>query len=228
MPCPDPVSHMTSGGPSWTDVATAIGTVGAVVVALFGNFLPRLFPPKLSIAVVNPRGVRQQVWLGNIQSGGFVINTTHTSDARFYQLTVKNSRRWVRAHNVRAVLQKIEQRTTVGWVEVWSGGGIPLVWQHESALGTLRTLGPAQLADLFHVLKDQNAQGTKALVLTPIFGPYGVELARTVACELRVTVQAESDEADSAPLVVTINWDGQWEDGAMEMENHLRLEQATA
>jgi hypothetical protein len=29
---------------SWTDIATAIGTVGAVVVALFGQFLPKLFP----------------------------------------------------------------------------------------------------------------------------------------------------------------------------------------
>ena len=213
---------MTGSDPSWTDVATAIGTVGAVVVALFGNFLPRLFPPKLSVRLANPLGVRQQVQV--IYPGGAIPATFETA-ARYYQLEAANSRRWVKAHNVRVMLLKIEQRTTVGWVEAWSGGGIPLVWQHQDALGSVRTLGPAPLADLFHVVQDRDAHGSRALVLMPSFAPRGVELVFTVGCDLRVTVPAQSDEADSKPLVVTIHWDGQWEDGTTEMGNHVRLEQ---
>ena len=35
---------------SWTDVLTALGTVGAVLAALFGYFVPRWFPPRLRLA----------------------------------------------------------------------------------------------------------------------------------------------------------------------------------
>jgi hypothetical protein len=39
-----------------------------------------------------------------------------------------------------------------------------------------------------------------------------------------VTLQAQSDEADSAQLLVTIRWNGQWDDGADEMTRHVHLE----
>jgi hypothetical protein len=42
-------------------------------------------------------------------------------------------------------------------------------------------------------------------------------------CALRVTLQAEGDEADSDRLVVTIQWDGQWHDGALEMAQYMRV-----
>lgn len=210
---------------SWTDALTAIGTVGAVAVALFGQFLPRLFPPRLRVSMVNPHGVHQRVRLV-VDTGG-AIPVARDVWARYYHLEVRNARRWAKAHNVRLMLLKIERETTVGWVDVWSGGGIPFQWQHHEVLGSVRTLGPAPLADLFNVLQDEDTTRTKYLTLTTIFGPLGVELRHTAACALRLTVHAEGDEADSPQLVVTIRWDGQWDDGTVEMGQHLRWE-ATA
>jgi hypothetical protein len=117
---------------------------------------------------------------------------------------------------------KLETESTAGWVESWGGGGIPLKWQHQEALGGTRTFGPPALADLFNVLKLDGTPPLPQLGLTPIFGPLGVELNYAGACGLRVTVQAQSDESDSDRFAVTIRWDGHWEEGAQEMAQHIR------
>lgn len=204
---------------SWTDVLTALGTVGAVSVALFGYFVPRWFPPLLRLAVSDPKGVRQRTRVV-VDTGA--IPVPREGWGRYYQLEVSNTRRWRKAHNVRVMLLKLETETTAGWVESWGGGGIPLKWQHQDALGATRTLGPPAFADLFNVLKLDGAPPLTQLGLTPIFGPLGVELNYAGACGLRVTVQAQSDESDSDRFAVTLRWNGQWEDGAQEMAQHVR------
>jgi hypothetical protein len=208
---------------SWTDVLTALGTVGAVVVALFGQFLPRLFPPRLQLAMSDTQGVRQRVQVvTNAGVGNITIPAARDGWARYYHLEVRNTRRWAKAHNVRVMFLKLETETTAGWVESWGGGGIPLKWQHQEALGGARTFGPPALADLFNVLRLDGAPPLTQLGLTPIFGPLGVELNYAGPCGLRVTVQAQSDESDSARFVVTLRWNGQWDDGAQEMAQHVR------
>jgi hypothetical protein len=208
---------------SWTDVLTALGTVGAVLVALFGYFLPRLFPPRLRLAMSDPQGVRQRLQVvGSTVVGNITIPAVRDGWGRYYQLDVRNARRWAKAHNVRVMLLRLETETTSGWVELWGGGGIPLKWQHQDALGATRTLGPPALADLFNVVKLDGAPPLTQLGLTPIFGPLGVELNYAGACGLRVTVQAQSDESDSDRFVVTLRWNGQWHDGAQEMAQHVR------
>lgn len=209
-----------SGDTSWTDVLTAVGTVGAVVVALFGYFLPKLFPPKLRIAIADAKGVHQAVRL--IEQGGAIPARARDAVARYYHVRVSNERRWTKAHNVQVMLLRIEQETTAGWVETWAGGGIPLIWQHQDMLGSVRNVGPPGYADLFNVLHNVGAQ---ALQLTPKFGPLGVQL-KFEQCVLRLTLQAQSDEADSRHLVLIARWDGKWQDGATEMAQHLRLELA--
>jgi hypothetical protein len=209
---------------SWTDVLTALGTVGAVVVALFVWFLPKFFPPKLQLTKAAPNGVRQRLQVvGSTVVGNITVPATpRDGSGRYYQLEVRNARRWAKAHNVRVMFLKVEIETTAGWIESWGGGGIPLKWQHQDALGSTRTLGPPALADLFNVLRLDGAPPVTQLGLTPIFGPLGVELNYAGACGLRVTLQAQSDETDSARFVVTLHWDGQWEDGAQEMAQHVR------
>jgi hypothetical protein len=204
---------------SWTDVLTALGTVGAVLVALFGQFLPRLFTPQLQLTKSDSNGVRQRVQVVTTRG---VIPAPREGLGRYYQLEVSNARRWTKAHNVRVMLLKLEAETVAGWIESWGGGGIPLQWQHQNALGSTRTLGPPALADLFNVLRLDGAPPVTQLGLTPIFGPLGVELNYAGACGLRVTLQAQSDETDSDRFVVTLRWDGHWEDGAMEMAQHVR------
>lgn len=210
---------------SWTDVATAVGTVGAVVVALFVWFLPKFFPPKLQLTKAAPNGVPQQlqVAMGNTVVGNITVPAVPRNGwGRFYQLEVRNARRWAKAHNVRVMFLKLETETATGWVESWGGGGIPLKWQHQDQLGSTRTLGPSAFADLFNVLRLDGAPVVTQLGLTPIFRPLGVELNYGGQCGLRVTIQAQSDEADSDHFVVTLHWNGQWHDGEQEMAQHVR------
>lgn len=206
---------------SWTDVLTAVGTVGAVIVALFGNFLPKLFPPRLQIEIADAHGSRQRVQLLN--TAGAIPVPTRDAWARYYHIKTSNTRRWTKARNVRVMLLRLEQHTAAGWVEQWAGGGIPLRWQHNEQLGNVRNIGPAALADLVHVVQDVDPAQTKWLELTPVFAPYGITMRHRTPVALRVTLQAQSEEADSVPLTITIRWNGQWEDGATEMAQHVRV-----
>ena len=206
----------------WTDVLTAVGTVGAVVVALFGYFLPKLFPPQLRVRIADVKGSRQRVQL--LDRSGAIPLLTRDTWARYYHVKVTNVRRWTKAHNVQVLLLRLEEETTTGWVESWAGGGIPLVWQHQDATGPIRNVGPAAYADLVHVVQDVDENRAKWLELTLTFAPYGVELRYREPCALRLTLQARSEESDSEQLVVVVRWNGQWHDGATEMAQHVRLE----
>jgi hypothetical protein len=139
-------------------------------VALFGYVLPKLFPPRLRIRIADPPGARQKVQLQD--RSGAVPVPVRDAWARYYQIEVTNARRWARAHNVRVMFLRLEVETIAGWVNEWSGGGIPLVWQHQQVVGSVRNVGPAGLADQVNVLHDGNAA---RLTLTPTFAPYGVE-----------------------------------------------------
>lgn len=95
-------------------------------------------------------------------------------------------------------------------------------------MGAVRNVGPIAFADLLHVVQDADAGKAKWLQLTPTFAPYGVELRYRQPCALRMTLQAQSDEADSELLVVVARWNGQWDDGAVEMAQHVRLDVLTS
>ena len=79
----------------WPQLAVAVGTIGAVLVALFGQaFRAKFFPPKLSLRLENTSGeaIQESAW-----------------KARYYHLRVSNSRRWSPAHEVRVVLLREEE-----------------------------------------------------------------------------------------------------------------------
>jgi hypothetical protein len=200
---------------SWSDVLTAIGTVGAVAVALFGSLIPKWFPPNLRIRIADGKGKYQRV---NVVGAD--------RDARFYQVEVTNNRRWSKAHNVQVLLHRIEIESTTGWVDQWEGGGIPLVLQHQQVLGSVRIVGPQVLADLLNVVKGIKDVINNQLSITPQLIPHGVIESYSNACALRFTIKAVSDEADSNMLMVTVRWDGQWHDGATEMAQHVLVESA--
>jgi hypothetical protein len=67
----------------WTNwvaqVAIGIGTIGAVIVALFGDWLRTYFmPPRLRLVLENPRGVESPCII-KLNDG-----TTRTSESRWY------------------------------------------------------------------------------------------------------------------------------------------------
>jgi hypothetical protein len=70
------------------EALTAIGTVGAVLVALFGDWIKRtVVPPRLDVELSNTRGLRIPV---NLLSPD---GSQRESEARFYHVRVSNMRR---------------------------------------------------------------------------------------------------------------------------------------
>jgi hypothetical protein len=83
------------------DVAIALGTIGAVLVALFGQaFRAKFFPPKLSLQLTDRNGeaTRKSIGEGPL-----------TQPARYYHIQVSNARRWSPARDVRIVLLQVEE-----------------------------------------------------------------------------------------------------------------------
>lgn len=200
----------------WVQFAVAVGTIGAVVVALFGQaFRGKFFPPLLSLSLADPRGELTEVRLAWTDGG-----QTHerSEAARYYHLRVSNARRWSPAQQVQVVLLRVEEAGADGeWVSVWSGD-IPLGWRHQEVLpSVLRTIGPEAWVDLCSVVKD------KFLQIHPLIKPNNLETVRRVPTSFIVTVQARGNEADSEPLRLQISWDGNWHDGAQEMQRHLAV-----
>jgi hypothetical protein len=90
---------------TWTaEAATAIGTIGAVIVALFGGWLrAHLAAPRLEIRLGrgDKKGFRVPVLMS---LDGKQIDTV----GRWYHLCVENKRRWSPAKDVRLLLLKLE------------------------------------------------------------------------------------------------------------------------
>jgi len=90
---------------TWTaEAATAIGTIGAVIVALFGGWL------RAHLAAS-----RLEIRLGRGDKKGFRVPVLMSLDGkqidtvgRWYHLCVENKRRWSPAKDVRLLLLKLE------------------------------------------------------------------------------------------------------------------------
>ena len=102
----------------------------------------------------------------------------------------------------------------VDFVTIWTGD-IPLGWRHQQVLSGPRTVGPTGHVDLCSVVK------SKWLQLHPLVAPFNLEVIRRDSADLLLRVQARSNEVDSEVVPVRVSWDGQWEDGATEMQRHL-------
>jgi hypothetical protein len=97
----------------------------------------------------------------------------------------------------------------------WSGA-IPLHWR-DSPDPTPRTVGPAVEADLVKVLKE------KWIALNPIWMPASLQSQSREAIRWRLTLQAQSVEAESKRLGVDITWDGNWAEDHMKMSDHISI-----
>jgi hypothetical protein len=194
-------------------LAAAVATFAAVLVALFGQaFRAKFFPPQLAVSLVDSQGERTKVKLTWVENG---VQKDRSEDARYYHLAVSNRRRWSPANQVQVVLLTVAEPGADGrFVTVWTGD-IPLGWRHQQVLSGARTVGPTGHVDLCSVVR------TKWLQLHPLVAPFNLEVIRRNSANLILRVQARSNEADSEILSVRVSWDGQWEDGATEMQRHL-------
>ena len=190
-------------------LAVAVGTIGAVLVALFGQaFRAKFFPPQLSLRLKSSEGEKSKV---QNQFRG----PERSEDARYYHVTVSNARRWSPAHNLQVFLTAIEEPRPDQSLRFTWQGDVPIRWRNQEAVPLSRTVGPDADADLCSVIKG------KWLEIYPIIKPYNLEERRRESCDIVLRLQGRGDEADSIPVRVRISWDGNWHDGDREMKQHL-------
>jgi hypothetical protein len=190
----------------WVQVAVAVGTIGAVLLALFGQaFRAKFFPPKLTLQLD--------------QDSELSYEGEEKIPARYYHLRVANSRRWSPTHEVRVVLLEYWEPGPDGRLQLAWQGDIPFGWRHQAVFPLLRTIGGKAYADLCSVRKDV------VLRIHVLIRPYNLKTERKEKSTLVLTLQARGVEADSNVLRIRIIWDGGWHDGEAEMRRHLIVEE---
>ena len=90
-------------------------------------------------------------------------------------------------------------------------------WSYRQCFPLARSIGPSARCDLCRVVKGD------ALELLPVVRPNSLKVKWRGQCQIALSLQARGSEADSPILRVQITWNGEWEDGADEM-NGLRVE----
>jgi hypothetical protein len=162
------------------EALSAIGTLGAVLVALFGNWIvARLWPPQLRISLQDDTSVAEPTNMGSY----FTLS-------RWCHIVVENLRRWVPARDVRILLQRVEQGNAQGAFDVLWQGEVPLQWSHQTMKPAAMTIGAPEFADLCSIFKDP--AGRHRLELHPLFRSYSLETEWEGACKDRSSPKRRS------------------------------------
>lgn len=199
---------------SWTvQLAIAVGTLGAVIVALFGGWLrDKLAPPRLRLTLVDPRGVRSPATL-KLPDG----TSRETERTRWYHLRVENDRRWAPATDVQVFLLRVEEPNAAGDYRITWTGEVPLRWRHQEFYPLVRKIGYGADCDLCSVVEE------KWVELHPLIAPRALKHQWREPFKIILSLEARSLERDSNSLRVHIAWDGRWSDDATVMAHHLTV-----
>jgi hypothetical protein len=93
-----------------------------------------------------------------------------------------------------------------------------LWWQRQESSRLLtRTIGPEAESALFYV-RDDGVLQFMAIVM-----PNHFPAVHQGVTKLWVTLQAVANEADSPPVRLRIDYDGQWHIGDAEMQTHIKI-----
>ncbi len=197
-------------------LAIAIGTLGAVIVALFGHWLrSHVAPPQLKLSLSDARGVRTPTTL--IAPDG----TTRQTESRWYHVRVENQRRWSPATQVQVYLLRIEEPDASGQYKLTWVGEIPIKWRDQEVHALSRTIGYAADCDLCSVVKE------KWIEIHPLIPLIAIRAQRRGECHMILTLQARSIETDSSLLRVKIDWNGEWAEDSQEMARRMVVEIVT-
>jgi hypothetical protein len=182
----------------------AAGTIGAVIVALFGK---KFHPPKLRLEVLDPGGK-----LG-VES---IKDSSENMKVRYYHLRVYNKRRWAPARGVWVVLLQVEEPGLSGPLVTFNEA-LPLTWRYPVVHNRRETIGQEAAADLCAVTE------RRELRIPLCIKPKVFKAERAEKSEFVFTIQARGEEAESNIVRVKIKWDGNWHEGETEMKNHLSV-----
>ena len=203
----------------WVSLGAAVATLAAVLVALFGDWIKaKLFSPKLALSLRNATGEKTTVTLQWQTEQGL---QQRIEEARYYHVRVENQVRWPSANQTQVYLLRVEEPGPDGGLQVTWSGELPVQWTHQAIHPVSRTIGPGAYCDLCSVVKG------KWIQLHPLIVPNNFPLQKRTATTLVVSLQAKSNEGESSIARFQIAWDGEWEDGDIEMTRHLVVKDVT-
>ncbi len=189
----------------WIQISVAIGTIGAVIVALWGNRLSHMFGlgPKLNLSLVDAQGE-------------LVIPTGRSDSLRYYHVKVFNSHKWSPANNVRVMITGLFTLAADGnLVRHKMVGSLQLMWRFANVHPQYSVVGPDDYADLGYI------SDGKDFVLTPFVRPNNFPHSLSAKQKMVVELQAFADNTESLPLCIEISWDGVFTEDTLEMAKHL-------
>jgi hypothetical protein len=192
------------GGTGGGGAAVAVGTLLAVVVALYVA-MRKPKPPLLRLKVLREEGEGTE-----LNSGEHV---------RYYHLEVWNDERSSTATRVQVYLTLLEELKHGGWEQVWRGN-LPLRWRDQDFVPKFQKLGSARDCDLCVIGQHSG------LSLEPPFWPNSLRrfaYQRNRECTLMLSLQARSNQADSEVIRIQIHWDGIWARDDSDIQEHLQV-----
>jgi hypothetical protein len=206
---------------TWATIAVAVGTLGAVLYALFRDlFVTPRRRPKLNLRFDRS---------GNDQ---IVVGTAAGDEAAYVRLRVANQRGRDTADEVVVVVTELRRLDSESTSTEVRPIGLPLTWSGTTPPLTVAAVHPGsgRHVDLLHVdwpgreeidiAKKWTDTMPVQLDLTPRPAG-GQDLLHSGAYELSVEVRARN--ADAICYVVPVFWDGKWS-GKAAMWDHLRVE----
>jgi len=204
----------------WTNwvvqLGIAVGTILAVIVALFGGWLRGHFmPPSLTLKLQDTRGVQSPCFL--ISPNG----TRRQSESRWYCVKIENSRRWSPATQTQVLMLEIQEPDAAGEMKPIWFGAMPIKWRSEGHLPFGKTIGAWAECDVCSVIKGGTGEKEGWVAIHPAIPEPAMKVQRTSACRFVLVLQARRVEADSNVLRVEIAWDGRWADDSTQMARHL-------
>jgi hypothetical protein len=190
-------------------IVSAIGTLLAVIVALFGAQIRRfIVKPRLDIALSSLGGTTSSVPYFKDE------NTNCYLKSLWYHLRVTNPNRISPVTAVYVYLLKLETRDASGkFVEV-SGLEVPMHWRYAGKSYPPRDFGRPYECDIFRIFEDRH------LEVTTIVGTDKIKTMQPPV-HIRLSFQASGLEAWSDTITVQVDWDGKWSTDQDEMAKYL-------
>ena len=206
----------------WVQVAVAVGTIGAVFVALCGKAIrSKSLLPQLKLTVRSKTGEKTPRIIEHLPNG-----TVRYEESRYYHLTISNSRAdWAPAEDVAAILVGIETKDSAGEYRLAWEGEVPMRWRNQEFVPPTRRIGPKGDCDLCCIGKES---GFSLLILFPLtsltttaknaVNTRDIKGAYTIVVRLLARC---SNQATPVTFRFELAWSGKWEDGDTEMGREM-------
>lgn len=183
----------------------AIGTIGAVLVAIFGNWIKqRIFSAKLDVQVLNEEGE--------------LTSYTNNEQVIYFHLKVINLRKSVIVKNCRIYLKKIQKRQADSEFH-----DLPLSvpprfpWAPAGSSPEAIDVVTEQVLDFGAIA--ENAKEFKPIVV-PVFNSFKGNLTSNESFRYFIEIIADNYRPKEL-TVIEVSWDGKWTSSLNEMKSSL-------